>query len=112
MLLSFEKTIAIPQAYNYNIIMENIQFEWDENKNQINKIKHGIDFEEAATVFYDDDDPEHSMEEERFLILGITKHENLCIVSHCYRDNDNIIRIISARKATKNEKQVYRRWIQ
>ena len=117
MLLPFEKTIAIPQAYNYNILMENIQFEWDENKNQINKIKHGIGFEEAATVFYDDDaimfdDPEHSMEEERFLILGITKHENLCIVSHCYRDNDNIIRIISARKATKNEKQVYRRWIQ
>lgn len=86
-------------------------------KIKTNQRKHGIDFEEAKTIFYDDnailfDDPEHSMEEERFLILGITKHENLCIVSHCYRDNDNIIRIISARKATKNEKQVYRRWIQ
>lgn len=96
----------------YNIIMENIRFEWDENKNQLNKVKHGIDFNEAATVFFDEnaimfDDPEHSMEEERFLILGITKHENLCIVSHCYRGKDNIIRIISARKATKNETKTY-----
>lgn len=92
--------------------MENIRFEWDENKNQLNKVKHGIDFNEAATVFFDEnaimfDDPEHSMEEERFLILGITKHENLCIVSHCYRGKDNIIRIISARKATKNETKTY-----
>ena len=95
--------------------MENIQFEWDENKNQINKAKHGIAFEEAATVFYDDDailfdDPEHSMEEERFLIIGITKYENLCIVSHCYSDDDNIIRIISARKATKSETRTYNRY--
>lgn len=92
-----------------------IRFEWDENKNRINKVKHGIDFEEAKTVFYDDDaimfdDPEHSMEEDRFLILGITKHENLCIVSHCYREDDNIIRIISARKATKSETKTYNRY--
>lgn len=92
--------------------MENIYFEWNENKNQINRKKHGIDFEEAKTVFYDDDaivfdDPEHSVEEDRFLILGITKHERLCIVSHCYRGEDNIIRIISARKATKNETRTY-----
>ena len=96
--------------------METIRFEWDENKNQINKSKHGIDFEEAKTVFYDDDaimfdDPEHSMEEERFLILGISKHENLCIVSHCYRCEDNIIRIISARKATRNETKTYNRYV-
>lgn len=95
--------------------MSYINFEWDENKNQINKVKHGIDFEEAVTVFYDDnaivfDDPEHSMEEDRFLILGISKHENLCIVSHCYRDDDNIIRIISARKATKNETKTYKKY--
>ncbi len=93
-----------------------IKFEWDNNKNQINKKKHGIDFEEAKTVFYDDDaiifdDPEHSMEEERFLVLGITKHENLCIVSHCYCDRDNIIRIISARKATKNERKIYNKYV-
>ncbi len=75
---------------------------------KINQRKHEIDFEEAKTVFYDDkailfDDPEHSAEEERFLILGISKHENLCIMSHCYRSADNIIRIISARKAAKKE---------
>ena len=63
-------------------------------------------------MFYDDDaimfdDPEHSVNEERFLILGITEHENLCIVSHCYRGEDNIIRIISARKATTNETNTY-----
>ena len=92
--------------------MEIIFFEWDETKNQINQRKHGIDFDEAKTVFYDDnailfDDPEHSVEEERFLILGISRHENLCIVSHCYRSEDNIIRIISARKATKNEIKTY-----
>lgn len=95
--------------------MKSIRFEWDENKNQTNKVKHGIDFEEAKTVFYDDDaivfdDPEHSMEEERFLILGISKHENLCIVSHCYRGEDNIIRIISARKATRNETKTYNKY--
>lgn len=95
--------------------MESIKFDWDENKNKINLKKHGIDFEEAKTVFYDDDaimfdDPEHSAEEERFLILGITKYENLCIVSHCYRDGDNIIRIISARKATKNETKTYNKY--
>lgn len=56
------------------------------------------------------DDPEHSMEEERFLILGIAKHENLCIVSHCYHGDDNIIRIISARKATKSETKTYNRY--
>lgn len=96
--------------------MKNIKFEWDENKNNIKKAKHGIDFEEAKTVFYDDDailfdDPEHSIEEERFLILGITKYENLCIVSHCYRNKDDIIRIISARKATKNETKTYNKCV-
>ena len=87
-------------------------FEWDENKNKTNIIKHKVSFEEAKTVFYDDnailfDDPDHSIEEERFLILGISQTEKLCIVSHCYCDNENIIRIISARKATKNETKVY-----
>ncbi|MCM1266654.1 MAG: BrnT family toxin [Bacteroidales bacterium] len=92
--------------------MGEIQFEWDENKNRINKVKHGIDFEEAKTVFYDDyaivfDDPDHSAEEDRFLILGTSQQENLCIVSHCYRGKDEIIRIISARKATRNETKIY-----
>ena len=92
--------------------MENLIFEWDENKNTINKSKHGLSFEEAKEVFEDDnailfDDPEHFIGEERFLIIGMTVSQKICIVSHCYRDNDNIIRIISARKATKNEKKTY-----
>ena len=89
-----------------------MRFEWDANKNEINKKKHGISFEEARTVFYDEyailfDDPDHSEEEDRFLILGFSQRENLCIVSQCYRGADEVIRIISARKATKNETAVY-----
>ena len=92
--------------------MDILKFEWDIAKNELNKKKHKISFEEAQTVFYDEnailfDDPDHSLEEERFLILGISKTEKICIVSHCYRDNENIIRLISARKATKNETKVY-----
>jgi len=98
--------------YNYNIIMEEIRFEWDENKNEINKKKHHIAFEEAKTVFYDEealviDDPEHSEEEERFIILGLSQKANLLVVCHCYRASDTIIRLISARKATANETRQY-----
>lgn len=89
-----------------------LQFEWDENKNIINKIKHHISFEEAETVFYDDlalmiDDPDHSQDEERFIILGMSSKANLLIVCHCYRASDTVIRIISARKATKTEAMYY-----
>ena len=89
-----------------------IHFEWDELKNRINTYKHGISFGEASTVFYDAnailfDDPNHSNEEDRFLILGISRRAHICIVSHCYRDQDETIRIISARKATKHEKEAY-----
>ncbi len=89
-----------------------MKVEWDPNKNELNKKKHGISFEEAQTVFYDEyailfDDPDHSEEEDRFLILGFTQKERLCIVSHCYRGEDEIIRIISARKATKSETGYY-----
>lgn len=92
--------------------MDSIKFEWDENKNEINKKKHKISFEEAVTVFYDDDallidDPEHSEEEERFIILGLSKKANLLVVCHCYRASETVIRIISARKATKNETRQY-----
>ena len=92
--------------------MEGIKFEWDENKNEINKKKHGLSFEEAREVFYDNDavlfdDPDHSVGEERFLIIGMLRSSKICIVSHCYRDNDNVIRIISARTATKSEKLIY-----
>lgn len=92
--------------------MEQLKFEWDENKNAINKKKHGLSFEEAKTVFYDDnamviDDPEHSEQEERFIILGTSNKANLLVVCHCYRQSETVIRIISARKATRTETNQY-----
>jgi len=92
--------------------METILFDWDPNKNLLNVQKHGISFEDARDVFYDDeailfDDPDHSDSEERFLILGRARDSNVLIVSHCYRSQDQIIRIISARKATKKEEAFY-----
>lgn len=92
--------------------MDMIKFEWDENKNEINKRKHQISFEEASTVFYDEEalmisDYEHSEQEERFVILGNSSKANLLVVCHCYRQSETVIRIISARKATKNEKHQY-----
>lgn len=92
--------------------MGTLRFEWDEHKNQINQHKHGVSFNEAKTVFYDDnaliiDDPEHSEQEDRFIILGHSSKPNLLVVCHCYRESDAIIRIISARKATKNESKYY-----
>jgi hypothetical protein len=91
-------------------------FDWDESKNQINQKKHGISFEEARTVFLDEaailfDDPEHSDDEDRFLLLGMSEDANVCIVCHCYRESDTVIRIISARKATKKEADRYVRRI-
>ena len=92
--------------------MDMIKFEWDENKNRINQSKYKISFEEAKTVFYDEnalviDDPNHSKEEERFIILGFSKKANLLVVCHCYRESESVIRIISARKATKTEEKQY-----
>ncbi len=88
------------------------RFEWDEQKNRSNIEKHGISFEEASTVFYDDyaimfDDPVHSDEEDRFLLLGMSQKANLCLVCHCFRQSDKVIRIISARRATKTEAREY-----
>ena len=90
----------------------NMIFEWDSNKNKINIAKHSVSFEEAESVFYDDNalliaDPDHSEKEERFILLGFSKEANMLVVVHCYRNDDSIIRIISARKATKNEAGQY-----
>ena len=92
--------------------MKNISFTWDSKKNSINIQKHGISFEEAKSVFYDDNarlthDPDHSEDEERFIILGLSEKLNILVVCHCYKEDSEIIRIISARKATKNEKKQY-----
>ena len=92
--------------------MDALKFQWDNTKASENLIKHGISFEEAETVFYDpfaveffDDD--NSEWEDRFLLLGISSNFNLLMICHCYRESDSIIRIISARKATKNEAKYY-----
>ncbi|MBQ9763984.1 MAG: BrnT family toxin [Phascolarctobacterium sp.] len=100
-------------VYNYNIIIDELRFEWDENKNSINKRKHKVSFEEAKSVFEDVealiiDDPEHSEQEERFIIMGFSSKARLLVVCHCYRANETIIRIISARKATERESMQYR----
>jgi len=92
--------------------MKKIKFEWDEKKAQINIHKHGISFEEAMSVFYDERaieffDDEHSEWEERFLLLGLSQKMNLLLICHCYRESNGTIRIISARKATKNEAKYY-----
>ena len=92
--------------------MKDIRFQWDKNKNIENIKKHKVSFEEARTVFYDDNarlisDPEHSIDEERYIILGISNKLRMLIVIHTYKENDEVIRIISARKATKPEIKYY-----
>ena len=98
------------------IIYGMITFEWDDAKAESNFKKHGVSFEEASTVFYDPhaiviDDDEHSFDEDRFVIVGLSAAARVLTVCHCYRELNEVIRIISARKATKNEESEYwRRW--
>ncbi len=89
-----------------------IRFEWNAAKSASNLRKHGVSFEEAQSVFYDDFatqffDEENSETEERFLMLGLSNKTRILIVCHCERDSGDTIRIISARKATRNERQQY-----
>lgn len=89
-----------------------LRFEWDVRKSELNVRKHGISFEEAETVFYDEyarliHDPEHSENEERYILLGMSVRAKMVAVCHCYREDDDVIRIISARRATKNEQRTY-----
>ena len=91
--------------------MSEIHFEWDRLKALANKRKQGVSFEEAQTVFYDDHavqfaDPDHSKNENRFIMVGLSFKLRVLVVSHCERDGD-VIRIISARKATRHEVQYY-----
>ena len=85
---------------------------WDEAKAASNQKKHGITFTEAQSVFYDSyalliNDPDHSENEERFILLGLSFVSNMLVVCHCYREKDEQIRIISARKATNKETAQY-----
>ncbi|MBM4143691.1 MAG: BrnT family toxin [Lentisphaerae bacterium] len=93
--------------------MKEMRFEWDETKNRENQRKHRVSFEEAQTVFLDENalrffDPDHSADEDRFLMLGISFRLRVLVVCHCFRVSDAVIRIISARKADKGEETDYR----
>jgi len=89
-----------------------LRFEWDARKNRSNRQKHGVSFEEAQTVFLDDaalliDDPDHSDDEDRFVLLGLSSSLRTLVVCHCYRKGGGIIRIITARKADRAERSLY-----
>jgi uncharacterized DUF497 family protein len=96
--------------------MKRLRFEWDEKKYDLNQRKHDISFLEAQTVFADEnglliDDPDHSEEEDRYILLGMSSNLRILVVSHTYRKKELIIKIISARKATRTEqKQYWNRW--
>ena len=92
--------------------MSSLQFEWDDRKAAANLKKHGVNFDEARSVFLDDrarliDDPDHSDDEERFVLLGLSTSLRLLLVCHCYRGVGNVIRIVSARKASTRESKAY-----
>ncbi len=92
--------------------MNNLKFDWDKSKASLNKKKHGVSFEEAVTIFYDENaleffDPDHSENEDRFIMLGMSFKARILIVCHCVRREGSLIRIISARKATKHEAKNY-----
>jgi uncharacterized protein len=89
-----------------------LTFEWDKEKSASNRAKHGISFEEAQTVFLDENallihDPDHSGGEDRFVLLGLSVKFRVLVVCHCYRKSNEVIRIISARKATRTEQKRY-----
>ena len=92
--------------------MIELRFEWDERKEKANIKKHGVSFNEARMVFYDENaiqffDPEHSESENRFILLGISLKLRILIVCHCFRESETVVRIISARKADGDEENEY-----
>jgi len=92
--------------------MKKLKFEWDHKKNLANTKKHGVSFDEAETAFYDEYaiqffDPDHAEDEDRFLLLGTSFKLKTLVVCHCFRQEETIVRIISARKADKGEEQAY-----
>lgn len=114
MPLSIKKqALAKISEINYIVVMSSIKFEWDVKKASANLKKHGVSFEEARSVFFDEyakliDDPDHSIDEERFVLLGLSSSLKVVLVCHCYRAQGNVIRIISARKASTHESKQYR----
>lgn len=96
--------------------MPDLRFDWDERKNAANRRKHKVSFEEAQTVFYDDraifmEDPDEEEDEDRFVLIGLSASLRTLVVCHCYREDEDVIRIISARKAHREERRDYdQRW--
>ena len=89
-----------------------LRFIWDVRKNQTNRRKHGVSFEEAQTTFYDERaklyfDPDHAEEEDRFILLGFSFRLRVLVVCHCFREAETVVRIISARKANRHEQADY-----
>jgi uncharacterized protein len=98
--------------YTYVVVMQSLRFEWDARKDRRNQREHGVSFAEAQTVFFDEDavefyDDEHSEWEDRFLLLGCSAKARVLLVCHCLRQEGAVIRIISARRATKAEQRLY-----
>ncbi len=98
----------------YNVHMNLLQFEWNSRKASANLKRLGVSFEEAKSVFYDErakliSDPDHSEDEERFILLGLSHSLRVILICHCYRSKGNVIRIISARKAVNRELKAYER---
>jgi uncharacterized DUF497 family protein len=92
--------------------MDGLKFTWDGRKDAVNRRKHGIGFDEARTVFYDEyarliSDPAHSRDEDRFVLLGLSSRLRILVVCHCYHEDDRTLRIISARKANPREREQY-----
>ena len=92
--------------------MDELRFEWDERKDRTNVRKHGVSFEEARIAFFDEKavqffDPDHSEDEDRFILLGMSFKLRLLVVCHCFRESETVVRIISARKADKIEEREY-----
>ena len=96
--------------------MQDLRFDWDQRKSLHNRRKHGVSFEEAETVFLDEQalllhDPDHSASEDRFILLGLSSPTRILLVCHCYRAEGDVIRLISARRATSAERKKYmERW--
>jgi hypothetical protein len=114
-LAPFQAYSRLRRSYDVATLafMTIIRFEWDRRKAAANLRKHGVSFEEARSVFFDDqarliDDPDHSEDEDRFVLLGLSGALRLLLVCHCYRSGDEVIRIISARRATRTEAKFYR----
>ena len=104
--------VASRKYHKYIVCMNELRFEWDRRKERANLKKHGVSFDEARTAFHDESatvffDPDHSDGEDRFILLGLSHRLRVVVVCHCFRESETVVRIISARKANKNEDREY-----